>query len=76
MSGARTLEDDNCCCRMVTTVTTENVSRAEFPVKKDQKLTFAQIQNIMKISSVASLAFFTTAWSKEVLCPMGTPRPE
>ena len=45
------MEGDDYCGRMPTTVTPENVSRVEFLIKKDQKLTYAGIQDIMKISS-------------------------
>ena len=41
MSGARTLEDDDCYGRMATTVTPENVSRVESLIKKDPKMTYA-----------------------------------
>ena len=51
MSGARTLEDGDCCGRMTTTVTQEDVSWVESLNKKDPKLTYAEIQDIMKISS-------------------------
>ena len=52
MSGARTLEDDDRCGRMETTVTPENVSRIESLIKKNQKRMYAEIQlGIMKISS-------------------------
>ena len=51
MSGARTLEDDDRCGQMVTTVTPEDVSRVESLIKKDTKMTYAEIQDIMKISS-------------------------
>ena len=50
MPGARTLEDDNRCSRMATTVTSGNVSRVETLIKKDSKMTYAKIQDIMKIS--------------------------
>ena len=33
------------------TVTPENVSRVEYLIKKDPKMTYAEIQDIMKISS-------------------------
>ena len=36
---------------MVTTVTPENVSRVESLIKKDPKMAYAEIQDIMKISS-------------------------
>ena len=51
MSGARTLEDDDRCGRMTTTVNPENVSGVESLIKKDPKMTYAEIQDIMKISS-------------------------
>ena len=51
MSGARTLEDDDRCGRMATTVTPEDVPRVESLIKKDPKMTYAEIQDIMKISS-------------------------
>ena len=35
MSGARKLEDDDCCGQMAMTVTPENVSRVESLIKKD-----------------------------------------
>ena len=46
---------------MATTVIHENVSRVECLIKKDPKMTYAEIQDIMKISSGILLAFFTTA---------------
>ena len=45
------LEDHDCCGRMATTVTPENVSRVESLIKKDPKMAYAEIQDIMKISS-------------------------
>ena len=36
---------------MATTVTPEDVPRVESPIKKDPKMTYAEIQDIMKISS-------------------------
>ena len=51
MSGARTLEDDDRCGRLAETVTPENVSRVESLIKKDPRMTYTEIQNIMKISS-------------------------
>ena len=50
MSGERTLEDDERCGRMATTVTPENVSRVESLIKKGPKMTDAEIRDIMKIS--------------------------
>ena len=51
MSGARTLEDDDRCGRMATTVTLENVFSVESLIKKDPKMAYAEIQDTMKISS-------------------------
>ena len=51
MSGVRTLEDDDRCGRMSGTVTHENVFKEELLIKKDPKMTYAEIQDIMKISS-------------------------
>ena len=51
MSGVRTLEDDDCCGRMAKTVSPENISRVECLIKMDPKMTYTEIQNIMKISS-------------------------
>ena len=51
MPGARTLEDDDRCGRMSTTVTPKNVSRVESLIKKDPKMAYAEIQDIIKISS-------------------------
>ena len=51
MSGARTFEDGGRCGRMATTVTQEDVSRVESLTKKNPKMAYAEIQNIMKISS-------------------------
>ena len=50
MSGARTLEEDDRCGRMTTTVTPENISRVESLIKKDLKMTYAEIKEIIKIS--------------------------
>ena len=51
MFGARTFEDDDCCGRIAKTVTPENVSRVESLIKKDPKMAYSEIQDIMKISS-------------------------
>ena len=51
MSRVRTLEDDDRCGRMATTVTPENISRVDSLIKKDPKMAYAEIQDIMKISS-------------------------
>ena len=68
-TGTGTLKDDDRCGRMATTVTPENVSRVESLIKMDQKVTHAEIQDIMKISSGSlTLAFFTTAIRKRCAC--------
>ena len=51
MSRARTLEDDDRCGRMATTITPENVSRVESLIKKGPKMTYVEIKDIMTISS-------------------------
>ena len=51
MSGARTLEDDDRCGRMATTIIPENVCRVESLIKKDPKMAYAEIQDVMRISS-------------------------
>ena len=45
------MEDDDRCGRTATTVTPENASWVESLIKKDPKMTYAEIQDIMKISS-------------------------
>ena len=50
MSEARTLEDHDRCGRMATAFTLENVSRVQPLIKKDPKMAYAEIQDIMKIS--------------------------
>ena len=50
MSGARTLEDDDRCGRMATTVTPENFSMVQSLIK-DTKMIYADVQDIMKILS-------------------------
>ena len=51
MFGEKTLKDDDRCGRMSTTVTPENVPGIESLIKKDPKMTYAEIEDIMKISS-------------------------
>ena len=43
MSGARTLEDDDRCGRMATTVTPEDVPMVESLIKKDPKMAYAEL---------------------------------
>ena len=45
------MEDDDRCGQMATTVTPENISRVESLIKKDPEMTYAEIKDIMKISS-------------------------
>ena len=45
------LEDDDRCSRMATTVSPESVCRVESLIKKDPKMTYAEIKDITKISS-------------------------
>ena len=47
MSGARTLEDYDRSGRMATTITPENVSRVESLIKKDPKMAYTEIHDIM-----------------------------
>ena len=51
VSGARTLEDEDSCGRISTTVSPENVSKVESLIKKGPKMTYVVIQDIMMISS-------------------------
>ena len=53
VSSAKTLEDSDLCSRTATTVTTENVSRVESLLEIDPKMTYAEIQHIVKISSTS-----------------------
>ena len=74
MSGERTLEDDGRCGRMATTVTPENVSRVESLIKKDPKMAYTEIQDIMKISSGSLTRILHDclgAKKKQTLCPLG-----
>ena len=41
MPAERTLEDDDRCSRMLTTITPENVSRVKSQITKDLKTTYA-----------------------------------
>ena len=45
------MEDHDRCARMATIVTQENVTRVESLIKKDPKMAYAEIQDVMKISS-------------------------
>ena len=51
MSGVRTSDNNDRYSRMVTTITPENVPRVESLIKKDPRMTNAEIRDIMKISS-------------------------
>ena len=73
MPGARTLEDDNRCGRTATTVTPENVSRVESLIKKDPKMTYAEIQDIMKISSGCLTRILHDCLGVRKRCARGVP---
>ena len=73
LSGARTLEDDDRCGRMATTVTPENVSGVGSLIKEDPKMAYADIQDIMKISSGSLTCILRLPWRKETLYPLGAP---
>ena len=73
MSGARTLEDDDRCGRMAMTVTPENVSRVESLIKEDQKVTYAEIQDIIKISSGSLFLILHDCLDVRKRCPFGCP---
>ena len=72
MSGARTLEDDDRCGRISTTVTPENVARAESLIK-DQKVTCAEIQDIMKISPGSLVLILHDCLGVRKLCTRRVP---
>ena len=61
MSQARMLGDDDCCGQMAMAITPEGVPKVGFLIKKDQKITYTEIQDIMKISS----HFAQQPWHKE-----------
>ena len=73
MSGARTLEDHDRCGRMATTVTPENVSMVESLNKKDPKLAYAEIQDIMKISSGSLTYIFHDCLGVRTRCNRWVP---
>ena len=59
---------------MATTVTPENVSRIEVLNKKDPKMAYAEIRDIMKIFIGKSHAHFSRLpWLKKTLCPLRAP---
>ena len=68
------LEDDDRCGRMATTVTPENVSRVEVLIKKDPKMTYAEIRDIMKISSVVLTRIFHDCLGVSKRCARCVPR--
>ena len=74
MSGERTLEDDDRCGRMATTVTPENVSRVEVLIKKDPTMTYAEIRDIMKISSGSLTRIFHDCLGVRKRCARCVPR--
>mgnify|MGYP000223233534 CR=1 FL=1 len=50
-SGQASLEDNDRCGQISTSVTRQNFSRVESMIKEDPKLAYTEIQDIMKISS-------------------------
>ena len=68
------MEDDDRCGRMAMTVTPENVSRVESLIKKNPKMAYAEIQDIMKISS-GSLTrnHHDSLGVMKRMCPLGAP---
>ena len=73
MFGARTLEDDDRCGSLLKTVTPENVSRVESLIKKDPKMTYAEIQNHEDFMGKSHSHSSRLRWRKETLCPLGAP---
>ena len=73
LSGAWTLEDHDRCARMAKTVTPENVSRVEFLIKKDPKMAYAEIQDVMKISSGSLTRILRHYLGVEKRCALGCP---
>ena len=74
VSGERTLEGDDCCGQMATTITPENVSRVEVLIKKDLQMTYAEIRNIMKISSGSLTHIFHDCLGIRKRCARCVPR--
>ena len=73
MSGARTLEGDDCCSRMATTVILENISRVESLINKDPKMAYTEIQYIMKISSGSLTRIFLDCLGVRKHCARWVP---
>ena len=75
MPGERTLLDDDRYSRMATTVTPENVSRAESLTKEDPKMAYAKIQDSTKISSGDLTSFNSCLGVRKhaVRCPIPCP---
>ena len=72
MHEERTLEDDGRCGRMATTFTQENVSREEALIKKEPpKMTYAEIQDIMKISFGSLICILLDCLSVRKRCASG-----
>ena len=58
---------------MATTVTPENVSRVEVLIKKDPKMTYAEIRDIMKISSGSLTCIFHDCFGVRKRCARCVP---
>ena len=73
MSGVRTLENDDHCGRMAMTITPENISRVMSLIKKDPKMTYTEIQDIMKISSGSLTRIFPDCLGVKKCCACWVP---
>ena len=67
------LEDDDCCGQMAKTVSTENVSCIESLIKKNPKMTYAEIQDVMKISLGNLTRIFHDCLRARKCCARGVP---
>ena len=67
------LENDDRCSRMATTVTPENVSRVESLIKKDPKMTYTEMQDIMKISLGSLICILHDRLVVGKVVPVGCP---
>ena len=67
------LENNDRCGRMATTVTLENTSGVESLIKKDPKMAYAEIQDIMKISSGSLTCIFLNCLGARKRCARWVP---
>ena len=67
-------EDDDRCGRLTTTATPENVSRVEVLIKKDPKMTYTEIRDIMKISLGSLTRIFHGCLGVRKRCARCVPR--